>query len=278
MANETTTTSANDIYFSAWVDDVILDEERPLNVTRPVFYTVGPRNSSAVDLPTQDDPGAAAATYTEGTGLSNTALATSKVTATAISTGAMATVTDELVENSVIDAYPHFGAVLARSVAERFETDATALLDDFANTSNTAGVPLTYSTFLGAVSALAQRDQPVGFNARAIFDPSQVLDLARDIGTSGAAQWGAMSPRDLQGVGRAGYVSTLSDVDIYQTTLVTTTGGAVLLDQIALALYEIRGYRTELQRDASIPGTEIIVTTRYGMVERRDRAGQTVLI
>src|SRR5881397_3952250 len=128
---------------------MILDEERPLNVCRPFFYTVGPRNSSAVDFPTQDDPGAAAASYTEGSGLSNTLLNTSKVTATAVSTGMMASVTDELVENSIIDAYPHFGGVLARSVAERFETDATALLDDFATTANTATVPLTYSTLLG---------------------------------------------------------------------------------------------------------------------------------
>lgn len=278
MASETTTTSANDIYFAAWVDDMILDEERPLNVSRPTFYTVGPRNSSAVDFPTQDDPGAAGATYTEGTGLSNTQLATSKVTATAISTGQMATITDELVENSIIDAFPHFGAVLARSVAERFETDATALYDDFSNTSNTAGVPLTYSTWLGAVSALAQRDQPVGFNTVAILDPTQVLDLARDVGTSGAAHWGTDPQAGLNEVGRAGYVTHLGGADIYQTSLITSTGGGVFLDQIAEALYEIRPYRTELQRDASIPGTEVIVTTRYGMVERRDRAGQTVLI
>lgn len=278
MANETTTTSANDIFFAAWVDDMILDEERPLNVCEPVFYTVGPRQSSAVDFPLQDDPGVAGATYTEGTGLSNTSLATSKVTATAISTGQMATITDELVENSIIDAYPHFGSVLARSTLERFETDATALLDDFATTSNTAGVPLTYSTHLGAVSGLAQRDQPVGYNVRAIYDPTQVLDLARDVGTSGAAQWGAMSPPDLQEVGRAGFVARLGGADIYQTSLVTSTGGAVLLDEIALALYKVRPLRTELQRDASMPGTEVVVTTRYGMVERRDRAGQTVLI
>lgn len=278
MANETTTTSANDVFFAAWVDDMILDEERPLNVCRPFFYTVGPRSTSAVDFPLQDDPGAASASYTEGTGLSNTQLATSKVTATAISTGMMATITDELVENSIIDAYPHFGGVLARGVAERFETDATALLDDFSNTSNTSGVPLTYSTHLSAVSALAQRDQPVGFNTVAIYDPAQVLELAQDVGTSGAAQWASKSPNDLQEVGRAGYVTHLGGADIYQTSLVTSTGGAVFLDQIALALYEIRPYRTELQRDASMPGTEIVVTTRYGMVERRDRAGQTVLI
>ena len=278
MANETTTSTANDIYFAAWVDDLILNEERPLNVMRPFFYTVGPRNSSAVDLPTQDDPGAAAASYTEGTGLSNTALATSKVTATAVATGMMATVTDELVENSIIDAYGHFGGVLARAVAERFETDATSLLDEFATTANTAGVALTYSTLLGAVNGLAQRDQPTGNNVVGILDPTQILDLSRDVGTSGAAIWGKQGDGGTQDVTLAGAVGHLAGADLYQTSLVSATGGGVFLDQIAVALYEIRPYRTELQRDASMPGTEVIVTTRYGVTERRDRAGTTVLI
>ena len=36
--------------------------------------------------------------------------------------------------------------------------------------------------------------------------------------------------------------------------------------------------RIETQRDASLPGTEVVATTRYGMVEIRDVAGQTILI
>ena len=65
---------------------------------------------------------------------------------------------------------------------------------------------------------------------------------------------------------------------VLQTSLVTSTGGAAFISGVALGLYEIRPMRAELQRDASIPGTEIVVTSRYGVVEIRDVAGETILI
>jgi predicted SpoU family rRNA methylase len=187
MASEITTTSHNDLHFAAWVRDRILDEARPYNVTRPFLDYEGKRPTNAFDFPIQDDPGAASG-YTEGTGLSNTAMTTSKATATAGTFGAMATVTQEHKETSVIDSVGQTAAVLGRSVAEKFETDATALLDDFANTTGTAGIPTTYATLLEAKNQLAQRDQmgtPV-----IILDPAQVGNLNQDVATSGASIFG----------------------------------------------------------------------------------------
>ena len=277
MAAETTTTSQADSLFTSWVDDMIIEENRPYNVCRPFFRTrTKQMGAAAFDFPILADPAVAGATYTEGTGLSNTELTATDETATATSKGMMATVTDEFAEISLWDAYGVFGATLARSVAERFETDATALLDDFTNTTGTAGVATTAATLLEAVNQLEQRDQvgsPVG-----VLDPAQIGNVRQDLGTSGAAILGT-------GVGNSGLNATLAGfafnwggVDWYQTSLVTTTGGAVFLRDLALGLYEIRPPRTELERDASLPGTEIVVTERYGMIEIRDVAGETILI
>jgi HK97 family phage major capsid protein len=275
MAAESTTTSHNDVIYASWIDEMILDEVRPYNVCRPFFRYAGPEKSNAYDFPIQDDPGAAAA-YTEGTGLSNTAQTTSKATATAGTFGMMATVTQELKETAVIDSVAQVSGVIGRSVAEKWETDATALLDDFSNTTNTAAAPLTYAALLEAVNQLEQRDQvgtPVG-----VLDPAQVGAVRQDVGTSGAALFGAPGNAPSQEATLSGYVFAAGGAPWYQTSLVTATGGAVFLSGVALGLYEIRPPTTETFRDITLPGDQVVTTTRYGLTEIRDVAGETILL
>lgn len=275
MASETVRSGFNDTEFAAWVTSEILDEIRPYNVCRPFFRYAGKQASNIYDFPIQADPGAAAA-YTEGTGLSNTALTTDKASATAATFGMMATVTDEVDETSLIDVGAQAAAVLGRSVMEKFETDATALLDDFANTTGTDGVPTTMATLLEAVNQLEQRDQmgtPVG-----VLDPVQVGDVRQDAATSGAAILGTGVANSTLNATLAGFAFSFGGVNWYQTSLVTSTGGAVFLSGVALGHYEVRPLRIETERDASLPGTEVVATTRYGLIEIRDVAGETILV
>lgn len=278
MANETLRSGFNDVEFAAWVSSQILDENRPYNVTRPFFRYEGRQASNIYDFPIQADPGLGgnSGVYTEGTGLSNTALTTDKASATAGTFGVMATVTDEVNETSLISVSAQAASVLGRSVMEKFETDATALLDDFANTTGTAGVATTMATLLEAINQLEQRDQmgsPVG-----ILDPVQVGNVRQDAATSGAAILGTGVANGTLNATLSGFAFDFGGVNWYQTSLVTSTGGAVFLSGVALGLYEVRPLRVETQRDASLPGTEVVVTTRYGMVEIRDVAGETILI
>src|SRR5690348_6443529 len=124
-SSPTLSSGYNDVTLAAWVSANILDEERPNNVSRPFFRYEGKHESAAVDFPIQHDPGAASSNYTEGTGLTNTALTTDKATATALANGMMATVTDEVNETAVLDVNGQVTRVLGRSVAEEFETTAT---------------------------------------------------------------------------------------------------------------------------------------------------------
>jgi hypothetical protein len=277
MANESTTTSHNDVIFTSWVRDRILDEVRPYNVQRPFFDTEGKRPSNAMVFPVQDSPGAASS-YTEGTGLSNTAQTTSGQTATAGTFGMMATVTQELAETAVIDAVNQVAAVLGRSVAEKFETDAASYLDDFSNTTGVAGIKTTYAGLLDAKNQLATRDQ-MG-TAVFVLDPLQVGGVYQDVATSGAALFAhdSTNVNGMQAATLAGYAGfDVADAPVYQTSTVTSTGGACYLANQALGLYEIRPPTTETFRDITLPGDEIVTTTRYGMIEIRDASGQTIL-
>ena len=277
-SNPTLSSGFNDVTLAAWVSDQMLDEERPITgVMRPLFRYEGRKDSVAVDFPIMHDPGAASSNYTEGTGLSNTALTTDKATATALANGMVATVTDEVDETAVLSLLPYITGVLGRSVAEEFETTATALLDDFSQTSGTAGVPTTYADLLDSTNKLAQRDQsgiPVG-----VIDPSQAGNVRLDLATSGAAALARpdVAPGQAFREGLAGPVFSLAGADWFQTSTVTSTGGGVFLKGVALGLYEIRPPRIENMRYNTLPGTTIAATSRYGVTEIRDRAGQTLL-
>lgn len=281
MADETTTTSANDLFFASWVTSEVLDEVRPYNVSRPFFRYAGAAKSNSYDFPIQDDPGAAAASGGEGTGFSNTSLTTSKATATVGTFGMMATVTDELVAVSLVDALPHFASVLGRSVAEKYETDFCALYDDFTQQTTDTGNNADVADFIAGIAALVARDA-VG-QLVAVFHPVTTTDIWTNLATGLTASYAGNPSANFDGVDAAnlsGYAGTLFDVPMYHTSLVPTANagadrtGAIFVAGVALGLYELWGTRIELERDASMPGTEVVATARYGVVQIRDAWGQ----
>lgn len=281
MASETTTTALGDSTLTAWVTSAVLDEARPYNVSRPLLRYAGAQKSNAYNFPVWGDAGVAAA-YTEGTDLGNTIMSDTAPSAAAGIFGQAATVTDEAEETTVYSAVAQTAATLGRATAEKFETDACALYDDFtasSNTSNTAGVPLTYITCLGAVNGLEQRDM-VGTPVF-VLDPAQVGQVRQDVGSSGAALFGnpAMPVNGVEAATLSGYAGfAISGAPVYQTSLVTATGGACFLAGVAIGHYEIRAPRSESIRVPALPGITLVNTTRYGLVEIRDAAGQTIYI
>lgn len=282
MADETTTTTANDVYFAAWVGDAVLDEIRPYNVSKPLFRFEGRRESLAFDFPIQDDPGAATA-QTEGATIANTALATSKATATAALVGQKATVTDLLAAVTVVDALSHFSGVLGRSVAEKQEVDRSGILDDFSNVTGTSGADLTVAQFLSAISALEQRDA-LG-DIVSVLHPVQVGDLRSGVQVTANAHWQAnpnFSPTQLMDTHAHGLAGNLFGVEIYQTSAIPTANlgadraGGMFVKGVAVGLYELWDTRIETHRVADGVGTQVVATSAYGVVEIRDSWGQTI--
>lgn len=277
-SNPTTTTTADDIFFAPYVLDRILDEERPYNVSRQFVDIEGHRPASVVQFPIQTDPGVGA-TYTEGTGLSNTALGTSNVQATALNYGQMTLVTDETGENAVLNALTQFASVLGRSSAEYVETTIAALWDDFSNTYGTSGVPTSYSDCLAAHNGLAVRDQ---LNGQVVFvlDPAQVGNVQQDIATTGATWTGNanVSVNGMLATELAGNTGlSIAGAPVFQTSAVPSTGGCAVISQQGLAGYEPRAQRLRMQRLEEAPGTKVVSTGRFGVIEKRDRAGSSIV-
>lgn len=275
MGQEVTTTAANDLLFDEWVSSEVLIEARPLFVHRPFFAFASNQHSNVYRWPIQDDPGAASA-KNEASDLTNTALTTSKGTATLGTVGIMATVTDELVYAAVADPRAHFSGVLGRSVAEKFENDAAALTDS-GSASN--GTPVSsVDDLLAAQAALLARDTS-GFGPLvAVMGINKSSLIQRDIVNSGGSYWAnpgaAVGGADM--ASQAGFFGAPLGIPCYRTSALSTDQGTLFVVGQFIGMYEAWAPKSETFRDISNVATELVTTQRYGVAELRDSFGQDI--
>lgn len=284
MANETTTATADDVFLSEIITEAILLEIRPMNVMRPFFRVAPAGPSKTYKFPKQDDeaPSAVTSPLGEAVDLTNTELSTSSATVTAAQMGIMTTVTDLLKTISIVDALPHFQGVLARTMAEKIETDLAANLANFSNVTD-GGADVGLDDFLAAIAALEQRDINTS-QLVAVLHPKQVGNLRSSLIAQSGTYWGTEKSEGNGLVQRqvGGYVADLFGVPIHMTSLVPTSdaganrAGAIFASGEALGLYELWGVRAEQERNASLLATEIVLSACFGTAEIDDSRGQTV--
>jgi len=276
----TTTTSADDIYFAAWVGDQVLDELRPYIVTPPLLEQQGRKPSKVFQKPTMTDPGPGSAwselADTDTFGQVPVKLQTGNVQATASMKGQAAHVTDFLDAISVIDAVSYFAQVLGRSVAEKENTDATAQLDNAAANITSATV-LLLDDFMASIGALEANDA-LG-ELVAVLNPVQTSGLRRDLTGTVAASFfgsesGAATVRDaLPDAKMNGHVGNIAGVDVFQTSAValsTTYRGSMFVKNVAFLEYKIWDARTESHREPLQPGTILTCSANYGFATVRN--------
>jgi hypothetical protein len=259
------------------VEELMIRELRPAMTSRDFLRFAVGGNSTVASFPLWGDPGAAAAPTDDLSEIASTALSDTEQSATAAEVGFRVDVTDLVRATHASDLYAEAAGMVARSVAEKWETDLAALMDDFSNVT-TAASTLTPVDLLAAVSALEQRDIPgpyVGY-----LDPKQTGELRQEIATTTAVYQMGRDGEKVAPFGDSGFFGTYMGVPIYQTSLVVTTsslvGGAVFQAGVALGVYEIWGPRVETQRDASFRSTEFVGTQCYGFKELADTRGQTL--
>lgn len=259
------------------VETLMIRELRPAMTSREFLRFAVGGNSSVASFPLWGDPGAAAAPTDDLSEIASTALSDTQQSATAAEVGFRVDVTDLVRAIHPSDLYAEAAGMVARSVAEKWETDLAALMDDFSNVT-TAASTLTPIDLLAAVSALEQRDIPGPYVA--YLDPKQTGELRQEIATTTASYAIGRDGEKVTPFGDSGYWGNYMGVPIYQTSLVVTTssliGGAVFQSGVALGVYEIWGPRVETQRDASFRSTEFVGTQCYGFKELADTRGQTL--
>jgi len=286
MANEVTTTSADDLVYAAEIaTDAIIEELRAnnnaMNLVR--YHSIAGFPTKAKQFPKL--PTLTASSVAEATDLTNSAYATTKATITAGEVGLMTTLTDVLSVSDIVGDEVYVNSA-ARAVATKVTTDIAALSAGFSVAKGATTVDLTEDVILQAIAALEAASVPGPFGM--LLHPQQKYDLVADIGTTftPGGNSGRSARDELNDIAAArpdGMMGDLFGMPVYISAAVpTANAGADRLGMIvdvnrAIGFVSKWDARVEFQRDASLRAIEAVTVADYGVGEIDDSSGIGIL-
>jgi len=271
MANETTTTTLNDLVPEIIVEAMFQAEERTLMGGLVKNYSLPFGSGKTIDVPIYAS--VAAAAVAENTDLANTAITTSVATLTVGEVGLMATVTDVARDISTQNVITDVGRLFGEAIARKQDQDLTALFAGFGTALGDGTTAITAAKIFEAVAKL----KALG------LDPSGIAcvlnpEVAYDMLSSVTNAYAGLDTETSNEAMRAGYVGRMAGISIYESANVISTANAGdsvggVFHRDALGLATLRGISIEPQRDASLRATELVGTAVYGAGELRDTYG-----
>lgn len=314
FANETTTTTLDDLTHASLVQPVIIRAltEKPGCWRGAREFNIIDQATNAAKLPTEtsywgsaNDDGVGVDTEfdaTQATSLGNTAYSSGQVTCTAAEYGVAHALIDNVVEDSVrgIDVMDLLKGRMLFVLALAWEDDFLAQYANLSQTVGTSGVDLTIAQMIAAQQGLRTR----GVDADAMqytLDNQQAADIeAALLATNAAAAIYALSadrligyaPTPDNGMGTSRQVMTFRGLPVIASGLTdTANAGADVVgacycpstahnDESGATTYAIahkRLPRFETQRQAKLRGTDLVMTNRLGFAEIQDGAGTAII-
>ena len=274
------------------LENAILAAVIPAQVMLPLMLQRTLAPGASIHWFTVDPTADSAAAVNEATDLANTAVNPTKVTFTPGEVGIMYTVTDVSGRKS-LQTLPQITSRGVRACLKKWETDATALFAGFTgNTAiGTSGADLSLGQFQSAIYTLEAADIPGPYVF--VGHQIQISDLRTAILASGAAIWSNESVAAQRGLigdnnGNTGFKGNLLGIDCFASStcaLVNTNAdrsGAMFRMPVdddegaALAIVWSKQLGVELQRDASLRATEVVLVSDYAVGEVRDAFGVQV--
>jgi hypothetical protein len=231
-------------------------------------------------------PELSAGALTEGTDLTaNTAFAPTAVTLTVGEVGLKLTLTDLMAMGGITGA-AHYGQEAGKAVAEKRTTDLVALMSGFSNSVGTTNTDITEAFFLNAIAQLRGAKVPSPYVA-VLHTDSYYKELIGAVGGTFTALTNTGSgvraeSNDLPGSGDGGMVGELYGVTTLVTPLVAEDGNSDKINGMyspsrAIGYVEKWAVRPEVERDASLRGSEVVVTAAYAVGETDDVSGVRIV-
>ena len=253
---------------------------RPFAITKSIADW--PSNAERFPL----TPNLVALAVTEGTDISaNTAFAPTAVTLTVGEVGLKLTPTDLQVMGGIVGA-AHYGQEAGKAVAEKRTTDLVALMAGFSNSVGTTNTDITEAFYLNAIADLRGRKVPSPY-VGVLHSNSYYNELIGAIGGTFSAisttgKGVRAESNDLPGAGDGGMVGELYGTTLLITPLVGEDGSAdkengMYNPNRAIGYVEKWAIRPEAERDASLRGTEVVVTAAYATGEVDDASGVRII-
>lgn len=280
--NPTTTTTYDDVSYSAIITDEVLDALMANVVTPPLLdmYDIMNKPSNGVKIPKADKFTAAA--LTEGVEVTNTALTSSSVTFSAAEIGIQATITDVLEVSDIPAAHGARLRQLGRALSDKLDVDICTLLATFTNTVGTTTVDITLANILDAIYTLEVNDAASLGSLVGVLHPRQTADLRTELEADQAVIYTGKSDTSISKA-QAGYFGSWFGIDFFQSTNVPTANagadraGSIFVRNHAVGHVKKWDARVEAMRWAPIRGWVLVATAMYGNGLVEDVAGVKVV-
>lgn len=284
--NPTTTSTYDDVSYSAIITDMVLDALMAAVVTPQLlqYHELAGKASTAVKVPKADK--FTAAGVSEGTELQNTALTSDSITITASEVGIQATVTDVLDVSDIPAAHGARLRQLGRAMADKLDVDICALFDGFSNAVGATTVDLSIANILDAIFTLENADAASLGQIVGVLHPRQAADIRSAVDAdSGEAYSGVAGARGsvLGPAPGPGFFGAWFGIPFWMSTNVPTTNmsadraGGIFIADYALGLANKWTARVEAMRWPPIRGIVLTASAMYGVGEIEDSAGVEVV-
>ena len=269
MANETTSTTLDDLFANIILQARFTAEEQSIMLGLVTRYDIGNVAGKTVQVPKY--PAITAAGLTEGTDMSATEVSTSSVTISVGEVGAQVVLTD-LAAMGAGNPAAELGTVLGNAIATKMDQDLIALFDGFSTSLGATTQEITVADIFNAASRLKAAKAPGQYSC--VLHPYQAYQLKANMTNTFVNPNGG----DLQNEAmRTGYIGTVAGVNIYESANITVDGsgdakGAVFAPE-AVAIAMKRDFNIETERNASLRAFELNATAIYGVGELDDSYG-----
>ena len=231
-------------------------------------------------------PTLTASGLTEGTDLvTNSAFAPTQVTLTVGEVGLKLTVTDLMAMGGIV-GIAHYGQEAGKAVAEKRTSDLVALMSGFSNSVGTTNTDITEAFYLAAIAQLRGAKVPTPY-VGVLHTTSYYSELIGAVGGTFTALTTTGSgvraeSNDLPGAGDGGMIGELYGTTLLVTPLVGEDGNSDKINGMynpsrAIGYVEKWAIRPELERDASLRGSEVVVTAAYAVGETDDTSGVRIV-
>jgi len=275
----TNTTTLNDLLPQITAEALFVASEKSIMKGLVRNYTIPAGQGKQITVPRY--PQVTAASLTEATAPTATAVSTDGATLTVSEVGIRATISDLSIQASSANVIADVGRLFGESIARKIDTDLMALFNGFSTQVGGAGVgggntAATAALLFQGIAKIRSQGYDTSNDCAIVLHPNVYYDVASSITSTFAAPASAVGNEAL----KSGFVGTLGGVPVYQSSLVpsadgSTTGdyGCGIFHKDSLGLAMMQDIKIESQREATLRGFDVVGSAIYGVGELYDTAG-----
>ena len=277
MANETTSTSLNDLMPQIVAEALFVASEKSIMRNLVRNYTIPAGSGKSIVVPRY--PKVTATALNEGVAPSNTEVTTDGVTLTVSEVGLTTIVSDIALLGASSNVVADVGRLFGEAIARKMDTDLMALFNGF-TVNPVGGVTTTASAaeLAKAAAKLRAEGYDTAMDCAFILHPFVAYDVKSALTNTFANPAGNFANDALAN----GYIGSLFGVPVYESSLVgleTGVGGnagdyaCALIHKDALGLAMMKDITIESQREAQLRGFSLTGSAVYAVGELYDNAG-----